>query len=177
MSGNAFGAVYIGRGMEPEMQETNLTKVVTTTNTTNRQYIRNPEQSALDAGAFHYTVYRGLTRFLGMDGTFEAEGDPPVDFVETWNALMRTNDMTNANTGMFDPRHMFGVSNQDVFRWPGIKNGTEKNILGLYVITLLFPGIPTLSWGEEQALYVLDNTASNYVFGKLDVSALKACSD
>lgn len=60
---------------------------------------------------------------------------------------------------------MFGVSNQDVFRWPAITNGTQKNLLGLFIVTLLLPGIPTLSWGEEQAFYVLDNTASNYVFG------------
>lgn len=65
---------------------------------------------------------------------------------------------------------MYGVSNQDVFRWPGIQNGTEKNLLGLFVTTLLFPGIPTLEWGEEQAFYVLDSTASNYVFGKFSCS-------
>lgn len=53
-----------------------------------------------------------------------------------------------------------------MFRWPAIKNGTEKNLLGLFVVTLLFPGIPTLEWGEEQAFYVLESTASNYVFGE-----------
>ena len=100
-----------------------------------------------------------------MDGTYEAEGDPPVNFVETWDALLQTNDMSNAYTGSFDPRHMFGISNQDVFRWPAIQNGTEKNLLGLFIITLLFPGIPTVTWGEEQAVYVLESTASNYVFG------------
>lgn len=167
VAGNSFGAVYIGRGMEPAMAVSNLTEVVTTDNGTDRDYIRDLDQSALDGAAFHYTVYRGLTRFLGMDGTYEAEGDPPVNFVQTWNALLETNDMTNAFTGAFDPRHMFGISNQDVFRWPAIKNGTEKNLLGLFIITLLFPGIPTLSWGEEQAFYVLESTASNYVFGWL----------
>lgn len=62
---------------------------------------------------------------------------------------------------------MFGVSNHDVFRWPGITNGTEKNLLGLFIVTLLLPGIPCLAWGEEQAFYVLESTAANYVFGKL----------
>lgn len=151
--------------MEPEMQVSNITEAVTTTNATNRAYIREPENSALDGAAFHYTVYRALTRFLGMDGTYAAEGDPPVNFVETWNALLQTNDMVNSNTGKFDPRHMFGISNQDVFRWPAIQNGTEKNLLGLFIVTLLFPGIPTLSWGEEQAFYVLESTNANYVFG------------
>ena len=85
------------------MAEDNLTKVVTAKDV-NRKYIRHTDNSALDAAAFHYTVYRALTRFLGMDGSFEAKGDPPVNFVETWNALMQTNDMVNANTGTFDPR-------------------------------------------------------------------------
>lgn len=153
--------------MEPQGTTDNLTAIVTVDNGTEREYIRDIENSALDGAAFHYTVYRALTRFLGMDGIYEAEGDPPVNFVETWNALLQTNDMVNANTGQFDPRHMFGISNQDVFRWPGIVNGTEKNILGLFIITLLFPGIPTLLWGEEQAAYVLESTNANYVFGML----------
>ena len=97
-----------------------------------------------------------------MDGTYEAEGDPPVNFVNLWNRMVQTNDMTNANTGKFDPRHLFGTSNQDVFRWPSIKNGTLKQVLGLYIITFLFPGAPILNWGEEQAFYVLENTNPNY---------------
>lgn len=97
-----------------------------------------------------------------MDGTFDAEGDPPVNFVETWNRLIQTNDMVNANTGEFDPRHMYGISNQDVFRWPAIQDGTQKQILGIFVVTLLMPGIPLLTWGEEQAFYVLENQNANY---------------
>ena len=96
-----------------------------------------------------------------MDGIFEAEGDPSVNFVDLWNGVVQTNDMVNANTGNFDPRHLFGTSNQDVFRWPSIKNGTHKQVLGLYIITFLFPGAPILNWGEEQAFYVLENTNAN----------------
>lgn len=103
VSGNTFDAIYVGRGKEPQMAETNLTQAVSG-NGTNGEYIRDLDHSALDGGAFHYTVYRALTRFLGMDGVYAAEGDPPVDFVETWNALLLTNDMTNAYSGNFDPR-------------------------------------------------------------------------
>ena len=201
VSGNAFGAIYIGRGMEPQMQVDNLTGAVAVSdNTTNRDYIRDIEHSALDAAAFHYTVYRALTRFLGMDGTFEAEGDPPVNvssriFSKSHTRLVvrirrlislgfssskpgtlwsTPTIMANAYTGEFDPRHMYGVENQDVFRWPSIVNGTEKNLLGLFIVTLLFPGIPTISWGEEQAFYVLDNTASNYVFGRSPMASSQA---
>lgn len=70
--------------------------------------------------------------------------------------------MVNPNTGKFDPRHLYGTSNQDVFRWPAIKNGTEKQVLGLYIVTLLMPGVPLLNWGEEQDFYLLDNTDDNY---------------
>lgn len=167
VTGNTFGSIYIGRGMEPEMSTTNMTAAVSVTNNSiGREYIRELGENALDAAAFHYSVYRAMTRFLGLDGTYAAEGDPPVNFVDSWNALIMTNDMVNAYTGEFDPRHMYGVSNQDVFRWPSITNGVEKNILGLFIVTLLYPGIPTLFTGEEQAYYVLENTASNYVFGR-----------
>ena len=94
--------------------------------------------------------------------------------MDTWNGLVETNDMINTNTGKFDPRHQFGVTNQDVFRWPGIKNGTHKQNLGLYVATLVMPGIPILSWGEEQEFYVLDNQADNYVFGRAPISSAQA---
>lgn len=97
-----------------------------------------------------------------LDGTFEAEGDPSTNFIRLWNGLIETNDMVNANTGKFDPRHLYGTSNQDVFRWPSIKNGTEKQALALYIVSLLMPGMPILTWGEEQAFYVLENTNANY---------------
>jgi alpha-1,3-glucan synthase len=38
--------------------------------------------------------------------------DVPPDLVDTWNVMLTTNDMLNANTGKFDPRHMWGASNQ-----------------------------------------------------------------
>jgi alpha-1,3-glucan synthase len=113
--------------------------------------------------------------------------------------------MINADTGVFDPRHMYGVTNQDVFRWPAIRQGTERMLLGLFITTLLMPGIPKASnvlsfsgcfwscatfilasaadsnalslqllWGEEQAFYVLDSTASNYLFGRQSMSPSRA---
>lgn len=97
-----------------------------------------------------------------IDGTYQAEGDPPVNFVDLWNGIVQTNDMVNPNTGHFDPRHLYGTSNQDVFRWPSVTHGIERQSLALYIVSLLFPGMPALVWGEEQAFYVLDNTDANY---------------
>jgi len=140
---------------------------MTATNGSDEQlYIRGETKSALDAAAFHYSVYRSLTRFLGIDGVYAAELDTPINWVDGWENIMETNDMINQNTGLFDPRHLYGVTNQDVFRWPALTNGIEKNLVGLFVTTMILPGIPTLMWGEEQATYVLENTAGNYIFGR-----------
>ncbi|PYH63384.1 alpha-1,3-glucan synthase [Aspergillus vadensis CBS 113365] len=178
VSGNAFGSLYIGRGRQTNQTISNITEAFMMTNKTDKAtedlFLRPTSQSALDGAAFHYTLYRGLSRFLGLDGIYAAEGDPPVNFIETWNGLVETNDMININTGKFDPRHLFGVTNQDVFRWPAIANGTHKQNLGLYIASLLMPGIPILSWGEEQDFYILDNQADNYIFGRGPMSSAQA---
>jgi len=69
---------------------------------------------------------------------------------------------------------MYGVTNQDVFRWPGITDGTQRMLLGLFITTLHMPGIPKLLWGEEQAFYILDGTAANYPFGRQAITATPA---
>jgi alpha-1,3-glucan synthase len=175
VSGNGFGAVYIGRGKEPGMAFDTIDDAVNSGTTQHpTPFIREPKYSALDAAAFHYSVYRAMTRFLGIDGDFQAEADPPVNWVEGWTTLMKTNDMINTNTNLYDPRHMIGVTNQDIFRWPSLTNGTEKQLLGHFITTMLLPGIPTLVWGEEQALYLLDNTAANYLFGRSPMTSATA---
>ena len=112
-----------------------------------------------------------------MDGNIGATSETPVDFVIAWNDFIKTNDLINPNTGVFDPRHMYGAQNQDLFRWPTIIDGTQKQILANYITTILLPGIPMLEWGEEQLYYVLDNTASNYVFGRQSMSSATAWQD
>jgi alpha-1,3-glucan synthase len=52
-----------------------------------------------------------------------------------------------------------------------------KQNLANFITTLLLPGIPMLEWGEEQAFYVLDNTANNYVFGRQSMSSATAWQD
>lgn len=52
-----------------------------------------------------------------------------------------------------------------------------KQNLANFITTLLLPGIPLLEWGEEQAFYVLDNTANNYVFGRQSMSSATAWQD
>jgi alpha-1,3-glucan synthase len=87
-------------------------------------------------------------------------------WTEAWNTMLVTSDLINANTDQFDPRHIFSVTNQDMFRWPAIRNGTERMLLGLFITTIHMSWIPKLTWEEEQAFYVLDLTASNYIYGR-----------
>lgn len=159
-----LAAVYVGRGKQPNQYNYNVTDVMLTGNdTTGDDYIRDFGLSALDGSAFHYDVYGSLTRFLGLDSPWGSYG---VDWVYFWNKFLYEHDFVNANTGLFDPRHMFGTTNQDVFRWPALSNGTQRQLLGLMVTQLELPGIPLILFGEEQEHYVLENTAADYVFGR-----------
>lgn len=173
--GNDFGSVYVGRGRQPDMRPQNITAAFNAglngSAALDNYSIRAPGHQALDSAAFHYSVYRALLRFLGMDGGLAAAFDTPLNWVDMWNTFLITNDFSNPSTGAFDPRHMYGVTNQDVFRWPAISNGTQRQLLGHFITTIMMPGIPLLLWGEEQAYYVLDNTAPNYVFGRQPISS------
>lgn len=173
--GNAFGSIYVGRGRQPDQYVSSALEAVALTNASNQDYsLRDPGFNALDGAAFHYSVYRYLTRFLGMSGNLEAGYDLPEDWVESWNEMLTTNDFINANSGVVDPRHMYGTANQDVFRWPAIRQGTERLLLGQFMTTLVLPGTPLILWGEEQAFFLLDSTADNYVFGRQAMSASQA---
>lgn len=170
VGGNALGALYYGRGKTPEMAAQALEESYNATNLTSPStYIRTSQ--ALDSACFHYSAYRALTRFLGIDGVYGAELDTRTNWAEGWQDMLLTTDFVNANTGKFDPRHMFGVSNQDVFRWPSIENGTHKYLVGAFIMSLLHPGIPIINWGEEQAFYVLENIAGNYLYGRQPISS------
>jgi alpha-1,3-glucan synthase len=172
--GNTIGSIYLGRGRQPDQLPELLDAIVMKNTSDANHFLRDPDQGALDAAAFSYSVYRYMTRFLGMDGNLEAGFDLPEDWVQGWNQMLVTNDFVNPNTGVLDPRHMYGVTNQDVFRWPALHQGTERMILGQFITSLVLPGIPLVLWGEEQAFYVLDNTADNYIFGRQAMSASPA---
>ncbi|OJJ32183.1 hypothetical protein ASPWEDRAFT_118157 [Aspergillus wentii DTO 134E9] len=172
--GNTFGSVYLGRGRQPNQYPETVEDAMNLTSADEQYFLREEGHGALDSAAFHYSIYRSLTRFLGMDGNLAAGYDTPVDWVDAWNLMMTSNDLVNPNTDKFDPRHMFGATNQDVFRWPTISNGIERQLLALFITTLELPGIPLLLWGEEQAFYILDATASNYIYGRQAMSPATA---
>lgn len=101
---------------------------------------------------------------------------PPVLLFWFTDGFFVPSDFVNPSTGAFDPRHLFGVMNQDVYRaswnggeveacalnfplagWPSLTNGTRKNLLGTFITTLMLPGIPLTYYGEEQGMYIYDS--------------------
>jgi alpha-1,3-glucan synthase len=171
VNGNTNAAIYMGRGKEPEMAYDNITEAAISNSS---EYIRGDDLHALDSGAFHYSFYRALMRFLGLDGNLLAAGEAPTNFASQWDTMMKTNDLRNAYSKAFDPRHMYSASNHDVLRWPGMINGTERQLLGVFLSTIAMPGIPMITWGEEQAFYALDSTSDDYIFGRVPMSSAQA---
>ncbi|KAL6710193.1 Cell wall alpha-1,3-glucan synthase ags1 [Coniothyrium glycines] len=167
-----LSSVYFGRGRQPDMVPMNAEVALSLANDSVEQssFLRDREDSALDGAVFHYGLYRAIVIFLGIDGELSLpSGSRQFNFVDMWQGqrgYLLTDDLFNTNTGLFDPRHMWGVSNQDVFRWPSTVNGGSKLLLGLFITTFHFPGIPILSWGDEQAFYIMDSTTENYLFGR-----------
>ena len=106
-----------------------------------------------------------------LDGPWGSKG---VDWVEQWYRIVGNNDMVNANTGEYDPRHIYGMTDQDVFRWPSLAYGTQRQLLGFFITMLEMPGLPMILWGEEQEYYVLENLADDYVFGRTPMASSRA---
>ncbi|KAG5635486.1 hypothetical protein H0H81_011072, partial [Sphagnurus paluster] len=163
--GDTFGSLYIGRGRTATQRPPGFLAAANVT-ATDSYFLRDQGLGALDGVAFHYSIYRSLTRFLGMDGNLQVAYDVDTDFITAWIQMFQNNDFLNANTGAVDPRHMYGTSNFDVFRWPSLENGTQRSVLGTFITTLVMPGIPLLYYGEEQNMYLYDNGASNYLYGR-----------
>ena len=176
--GDTFGAIYIGRGRQPNQRPPDINTAMTLTNTsTSKFFLRDPGQTGIDGVAFHYSMYRALTRFLGMDGNLQVAYDLPVDFVDMWNTMAVTNDFLNAMTNVVDPRHLLGTTNQDNFRWPAVFNGTQLQNLGAFACALVVPGMHAVMWGEEQNFHLFDSTASNYLFGRQAMTSAQAWQD
>lgn len=172
--GDSYGSIYIGRGRQPDQRPSTFSIGYNLTGNETEYYLRDTGLNALDASAFQYSVYRSLTRWLGLDGALSVPYDIPVDFVDGWHTMVLNEDLVNPNTGEFDPRHMNGMTNHDVFRWPAIPNGTQMLNLGTMIAELVMPGLPLMYYGEEQDFYMLDSTADNYLFGRQSMGSSMA---
>jgi alpha-1,3-glucan synthase len=168
VSEKRLSSVYFGRGRQQDMVPRDVfTALSLATSDDQSNCLRILEYSVIDGATFHYGLYRALVIFLGIDGQLALHsGSRLFNLHDMWQEYRTTDDMINANNGLFDPRHMWGVSNHDVFRWPSIRKGSEKVLLGLLITTVLFPGIPLLSWGDEQAFYIVDHTSEDCHFGR-----------
>ncbi|KAF9483766.1 modular protein with glycoside hydrolase family 13 and glycosyltransferase family 5 domains [Pholiota conissans] len=164
--GDTFGSLYLGRGRTPTQKPPGFLAAANVTANNNEFFLREAPLNALDGVAFHYSIYRSLARFLGMDGNLQVAFDIDVNFVTAWNQMFVNNDMLNPSSGKVDPRHMYGSSNFDIFRWPSLEAGVQKSVLATFIGSLVMPGIPLLYYGEEQNFYLYDNGASNYLYGR-----------
>ncbi|KIJ68914.1 glycosyltransferase family 5 protein [Hydnomerulius pinastri MD-312] len=172
--GDTFGALYMGRGRTPTELPPGFLQAANLTESQNQYFLRAQPNSGLDGYAFHYSIYRSLTRFLGMDGNLQVAYDLDTNFITAWNQMFVNDDFLNANNGVLDPRHMFGTSNFDVFRWPSLENGTLRSALGSFITNLVMPGVALWYYGEEQSFYLYDSTASNYLYGRQAMMSNKA---
>ncbi|CDO74608.1 Glycoside Hydrolase Family 13 / Glycosyltransferase Family 5 protein [Trametes cinnabarina] len=172
--GDTFGSLYYGRGRTPTQRPLGFLPAANVKATDDQYFLRDAPLNALDGAAFHYSTYRSLTRYLGMDGNLQVAFDVDTNFVTAWNEMFVNNDFLNPSSGHVDPRHMYGTSNFDVFRWPSLENGTQRSVLGSFVTNLLMPGIPLYFYGEEQNFYLYDTGASNYLYGRQAMISNKA---
>ncbi|EPY52099.1 alpha-1,4-glucan synthase Ags1 [Schizosaccharomyces cryophilus OY26] len=171
---SSYGSIYYNRGRQPDQRPANGTIAYNLTANDNKYSLRDRDHAGFDASAFHYSVYRALVRFLGMDSKVEIGYDVPSRFTDAWEQIQVNEDAVNINSGIIDARHMLGITNNDLFRWGSLLNGTEKAILGTMITTLMFPGIPLLYYGDEQGMYVLDNSADNYLYGRQAMNSARA---
>jgi hypothetical protein len=123
----------------------------------NEHFLRDKGHNGLDSVAFHYSIYRSISRFLGMDGNLQVAYDVPVDFTEAWQEMFVTNDFLNWDSGEVDPTHMLGTSNFDIFRWPSLEAGVLKSASATFITNLLVPGVPLVSsWSGHLRCFVID---------------------
>jgi alpha-1,3-glucan synthase len=141
-----------GRGRTPTQLPPGFLAAANLTSNQNQYFLRDAPINALDGVAFHYSTYRALTRFLGMDGNLQVAFDIDTNFVTSWNQIFVDNDMINPNTGTVDPKHMFGTSNFDVYRWPSLENGTQRGVLATFITTLVMPGLPLVTLFQQPSL-------------------------
>ena len=133
-----------GRGRTPTQRPAGFLAAANVTAADDQYFLRDRDKGSIDSVAFHYSIYRALARILGMDGNLQVAFDTGPDFVDAWNEIFVTNDMFNPSplVNAIDPRHMYGTSNFDIFRWQSLENGTQKVALGTFINSLLMPGIP-----------------------------------
>ena len=136
---------HSGRGRTPTQLPPGFLAAANITTQDDNYFLRGRSLNALDGVAFQYSIYRALTRFLGMDGNLEVAYDIDTNFITAWNQMFVSNDFINANTGLIDPRNIYGTSNFDVFRWPSIEDGSQRSVLATFITTLVMPGIPMVS--------------------------------
>jgi len=107
-----LSSVYLGRGRQPDVAPANaeIALSLAMDQIKEFEFLRRTEYSALYSAEFHCGLYRAIVIFLGTGGDLQLpSGSRQFNFVEMWQGqrgYLLTDDLVNANTGLFDPRHM-----------------------------------------------------------------------
>jgi alpha-1,3-glucan synthase len=142
-SGSVYGSLFLGRGKTPDQYSLdNLNHPENTFGPGGQVGPTMRKEFGIDSQAFSYSLYRGLLDFLGLRGTILTSYDVGSDPIEAYNTFLQQIDYVNAFTGKTDPRDLWGVGNQDTFRWPSIMNGKLRFQLGQIITTFVLPGSP-----------------------------------
>jgi alpha-1,3-glucan synthase len=160
---------YRGRGRTPTQLPPGFLPAANLTENQDEYFLRDLPLNGLDAAAFHYSIYRSLTRFLGMDGNLQVAYDVDTNFITAWNEMFVTNDLLNPSTGAIDPKHMYGTSNFDVFRWPSLVDGEQRSVLATFITSLVMPGIPLVRM-IKSLLYPLFILRNSYIMARSKAS-------
>ena len=134
--------LHRGRGRTPTQRPGGFLAAANVTASDDQYFLREAGHNSLDSVAFHYSIYRAMARILGMDGNLQVAYDTNADLVDAWNQIFVSNDLLNPTSGDVDPRHMYGTSNFDIFRWQSLENGTQRVAVGTFLTSLVMPGIP-----------------------------------
>ncbi|KAJ3045031.1 Cell wall alpha-1,3-glucan synthase ags1 [Rhizophlyctis rosea] len=156
-------AVYTGRGRQPNHYPPNsdIAWTAAANATAGSTYLLRPANHyAIDSTAFHYRLYHSLLYVLQVDGNVDIN---PVDL---FNSLPIWDDLYNPQTGRLDLRHMYGITNQDLFRFPALDHGIEKSRLANWLVTVMMTGTANLYYGEEQNFAMLDSMTDDYIYGR-----------
>lgn len=87
--GNMFGSLYIGRGRQAEhYAHLNTSNAMEIKANQSQSFMRDIGKNALDSSSFHYSVYRSLTLFLGLDHEVDRRYDVELNWITAWNQMM-----------------------------------------------------------------------------------------
>ncbi|KAJ1566559.1 hypothetical protein HK405_009324, partial [Cladochytrium tenue] len=155
-------AVYYGRGRQPNQFAESVDDVfqqvvgnyssAPTFNGSLRPFIYGSGVTMVDSSNYHYPIYFAVC--------YQLMGNQQTDVIYNYQAALMADDMYNPTTGQLDVRHVLGITNGDIFRWPVVQNGIAVARVGYFLTMVVLSGVPGVYYGEEQDFAVIDGSGT-----------------